>query len=80
MRNKSLRTILIITIIILAILIDFPILGNVKEKIFKRNLDPVLGLDLRGGMQVLLQALKATRLIRILYRSLLPFLKTAVMH
>jgi len=56
MRNKALRILLIISIVIVVILVDFPVLGSFKEKIFKREVAPVLGLDLRGGMQVLLQA------------------------
>ncbi|BBB48610.1 protein translocase subunit SecD [Pelolinea submarina] len=56
MKNKALRNILIIVVVILVILIDFPILGNVKQKIFNRDVTAQLGLDLRGGMQVVLQA------------------------
>jgi preprotein translocase subunit SecD len=56
MKNKTLRNILIVVVVILVILIDFPILSNVKQSIFKRDLTAQLGLDLRGGMQVVLQA------------------------
>lgn len=56
MKNKTLRNTFIIVIVLLVILIDFPILDSFKEKIFKREISPVLGLDLRGGMQVVLQA------------------------
>ena len=56
MKNKTLRNILIVVVVILVILIDFPILRNVKQGIFKRDLTTQLGLDLRGGMQVVLQA------------------------
>ena len=56
MRNKLLRVILIFVILIVVILIDFPVLLDIKENIFKRKIEPVLGLDLRGGMQVVLQA------------------------
>ncbi|MDK2981848.1 MAG: preprotein translocase subunit SecD [Chloroflexota bacterium] len=56
MKNKALRNILIIVVVILVILIDFPILSNVKQSIFKRDVTAELGLDLRGGMQVVLQA------------------------
>jgi preprotein translocase subunit SecD len=56
MRNKSLRKILIVIIILVVIVIDFPVMDSVKEKVFKREISPVLGLDLRGGMQVVLQA------------------------
>lgn len=56
MKNKTLRNTFIIVIVLLVILIDFPILDSFKENIFKREISPVLGLDLRGGMQVVLQA------------------------
>lgn len=56
MRNKTLRKVIIIVIVLLVVLIDFPFLKSTKEKIFNRDLSPVLGLDLRGGMQVVLQA------------------------
>jgi len=45
-----------VIIVVCAILIDFPILGELKQKLFQRDLNPVLGLDLRGGMQILLQS------------------------
>jgi preprotein translocase subunit SecD len=56
MSRKSLNLIIIIALVILVILIDFPILSQVKKDLFKRELNPVLGLDLRGGMQVIMQA------------------------
>ena len=56
MRNRSLRLLLIFVILIVVVIIDFPILTNFKESIFGRRLDPNLGLDLRGGMQVVMQA------------------------
>ena len=56
MKNKTLRSILIVFVVILVILIDFPILSNVKKSIFGRDVTAQLGLDLRGGMQVVLQA------------------------
>ena len=37
-------------------LITFPVFDELKIKLFKRKVEPVLGLDLRGGMQVVLQA------------------------
>jgi preprotein translocase subunit SecD len=58
MKNKPLITILVIVIVILAILIDLPIMKDTKQNIFKRDLTAQLGLDLRGGMQVVLQAPK----------------------
>ncbi len=56
MKNKSLITILIIVIVILALLVDLPVLKDAKQNLFKRDLSAQLGLDLRGGMQVVLQA------------------------
>ena len=56
MRNKLLRILLILVILVVVIFIDFPVLTGFKENIFKRKVSPVLGLDLRGGMQVVLQA------------------------
>ena len=56
MRNKLLRVLLILVILLVVIIIDFPILNDFKIQIFKRNVSAVLGLDLRGGMQVVLQA------------------------
>ena len=35
MRNRTLRNLLIIVIVILVLLIDLPVLGDVKEKIFQ---------------------------------------------
>ncbi len=55
MRDLKLRIALILLIFILVILIDFPLFMDVKETLFNRTLIPNLGLDLRGGMQVLLQ-------------------------
>lgn len=56
MRNRALRILLIVLILIIAVIIDFPVLADLKEAVFKRPLTPNLGLDLRGGMQVVLQA------------------------
>ena len=56
MRNRTLRLLLILVILIVVVIIDFPILSNLKETIFNRPLNPNLGLDLRGGMQVVMQA------------------------
>lgn len=56
MSRKTINLLLIIGLVVLVVLIDFPFLKDLKRSIFKRNLDPVLGLDLRGGMQVILQA------------------------
>jgi preprotein translocase subunit SecD len=47
---------LIFVILIVVVIIDFPVLTNLKESIFGRQLVPNLGLDLRGGMQVVMQA------------------------
>jgi len=56
MRNKWLYKLLFLIMICLVILIVFPGFDDFKFKIFKRKFEPVLGLDLRGGMQVVLQA------------------------
>lgn len=56
MRNKLLRILLILVILVVVIIVDFPVLTDLKTNIFKRAVSPVLGLDLRGGMQVVLQA------------------------
>lgn len=56
MRNRTLRLLLILAILIVVVIIDFPILTEFKESVFGRRLDPNLGLDLRGGMQVVMQA------------------------
>ena len=37
-------------------LINFPVFNDFKTNIFNREIQPVLGLDLRGGMQVVLEA------------------------
>lgn len=50
------RLLIIFILLVIITVIDFPILTDLKKSIFNRNLEPVLGLDLRGGMQVLLQA------------------------
>ena len=55
MDRRISNLLLIIAIVIIVALIDFPILSEIKNDIFNRNLSPVLGLDLRGGMQVILQ-------------------------
>ena len=56
MRNRLLRILLILVILVVVIIVDFPVLTDLKTNIFKRDVSPVLGLDLRGGMQVVLQA------------------------
>ena len=56
MRNRTLRMLVIFFVLLLVIIIDFPILNKYKQSIFGRPLEPNLGLDLRGGMQVVLQA------------------------
>lgn len=56
MKKNSTRILIILLILGLAIIIDFPILSNLKQSIFGRNIAPKLGLDLEGGMQVLLKA------------------------
>jgi len=50
------RLLVIFILLIIITIIDFPVLSDLKTRVFNRELNPVLGLDLRGGMQVLLQA------------------------
>jgi len=56
MGNNRIRIALIFMVFIITILINFPILLEIKQNIFSRSLTPILGLDLRGGMQVLLES------------------------
>ena len=56
MSRKTINLLLILVLVVLVVFIDFPLAKDFKKNIFKRDLDPVLGLDLRGGMQVILQA------------------------
>jgi preprotein translocase subunit SecD len=56
MRIKWFYLLILFIILCGVILIVFPIFDELKFKIFKREVEPVLGLDLRGGMQVVLQA------------------------
>lgn len=62
-RNLTDRIILIVVVIALALLVDFSHeinipnpLSNSNEMLFSRNVEPRLGLDLQGGLQVLLEA------------------------
>jgi len=56
MRNKWFYNLLFLIMTCMVILIVFPGFEDIKFSIFKRKIEPVLGLDLRGGMQVVLQA------------------------
>jgi len=56
MRNKWFYWLFLLIITLTVILIIFPVFNDLKIKFFKRKFEPVLGLDLRGGMQVVLQA------------------------
>ena len=56
MNRRFLNFLIIIALVIVVVLIDFPFLTQQKKDIFKRDLTPILGLDLRGGMQVIMQA------------------------
>ena len=56
MNRRIINLLIIIAIVIVVILIDFHFLTTFKSGLFKRELTPILGLDLRGGMQVILQA------------------------
>jgi preprotein translocase subunit SecD len=56
MNRRLINLLIIIVLVIVVVLIDFPFLTQLKKDVFKRDLTPVLGLDLRGGMQVIMQA------------------------
>ena len=60
-RNLTNRIILIVVVLALALVIDFSSELNLlnpvtDETLFTRDLAPRLGLDLQGGLQVLLEA------------------------
>lgn len=55
MRDRYLRIIIIIVLIVLGIWINFPTNQGLKIGGIERSLDVVLGLDLQGGLQVLLE-------------------------
>ena len=56
MHTKWLYRFFLLIIICVVILIIFPGFDDLKSELFKRKFEPVLGLDLRGGMQIVLQA------------------------
>lgn len=56
MSRRTINLLLILVLVLLVVFIDFPLAKDFKKSLLKRDLDPVLGLDLRGGMQVILQA------------------------
>ena len=56
MSRRTINLLLILVLVVLVVFIDFPFAKDFKKALLKRDLDPVLGLDLRGGMQVILQA------------------------
>ncbi len=56
MSRRTINLLLILVLVVLVVFIDFPLAKDLKKTLLKRDLDPVLGLDLRGGMQVILQA------------------------
>lgn len=56
MNRRSLNLLIIFAIVLIVVVIDFPLLSDLKKNIFKRELTPQLGLDLRGGLQVIMQA------------------------
>jgi len=55
MNQRIVRLVLILLLIGLVVWIDLPTNPGIKIGDFNRNLDTVLGLDLQGGMQVLLE-------------------------
>ena len=56
MHTKWLYRFFLLIIICVVILIIFPGFDDLKSELFKRKFEPGLGLDLRGGMQIVLQA------------------------
>lgn len=58
MRNKWFFWLILLILFCSVILVSSPVFDELKIKIFKRKVELVLGLDLRGGMQVILQAPK----------------------
>ena len=56
MRKHHLNIILILIIVIVVIWVNIPSNPGIQIGEFERNLKTVLGLDLQGGMQVLLEA------------------------
>jgi len=56
MKSTTARILTILLVVGIAIVIDFPILTELKQSIFRREISPELGLDLEGGMQVLLES------------------------
>ena len=55
MQGLRIRIALILVIVAFVVITIFPVFTDFKERVFKRPLTPNLGLDLRGGMQVLMQ-------------------------
>ncbi len=55
MQRKYIYLILILLLVLVAVLIDLPNPPQAINTIMGREVQPVLGLDLRGGVQVLLQ-------------------------
>ena len=56
MKSTLARILTILLVVGIAIAIDFPILTQFKQSIFGREISPELGLDLKGGMRVLLES------------------------
>lgn len=56
MRRRTLTIVVLLLLIAVAIWIDLPNNPGIKLGNFSRSLDVVLGLDLQGGLQVLLEA------------------------
>jgi len=55
MDRRYVNLIVILVLLALVIWVDIPNTGPLKIGTFERSLEPVLGLDLRGGLQVLLK-------------------------
>jgi preprotein translocase subunit SecD len=56
MRNKWLFWIVLLVLLFSIVFVAIPQFDELKTKIFGRKIEPVLGLDLRGGMQVVLES------------------------
>jgi len=74
MSRRSVNLLIVVFLIIVVLLIDLPVLKDLKSSIFKRELNPVLGLDLRGGMQVILQAPAGFNIDQQLLEETTPYL------
>jgi preprotein translocase subunit SecD len=56
MKQNIIKVLIILLVLVAVFIIDFPILSEFKEDIFGREISPELGLDLEGGMRVILKS------------------------